>query len=112
MKNQYSFGGLAFLIGVAISVLSSFIALPEVALFISGLMGLIVGLSNITMKETQKALLWAIAIGVLGTGSGLASAFAFGKITFISSILTSLGTFFSIVAFVFLIKFGWELLKK
>jgi len=109
-KNQFSLGSIAFLIGVLIAVISAFMTLPSVAVFISAIMAVIVALGNITMKETQKALWWAIGM-LLAGGSGIAGYFTFQGLTFISTILANLGAFFSIIAIIFLIKFGFTLFK-
>ena len=61
-------GKWSFLGGLVLCLLTGFIAVPMVALVLF-VLGLVVGFLNITAKETEKFLIAAVAIIVLGVAS-------------------------------------------
>ena len=61
-------GKWAFIAGLVVALLAGFFAIPMVALVLF-VVGLLVGFLNISAKETEKFLLAAIALIVLGVGS-------------------------------------------
>jgi hypothetical protein len=61
-------GKWAFIAGMVVAVLAGLIAIPMVALGLF-VLGLIVGFLNVTAKETEKFLIAAIALIVLGVAS-------------------------------------------
>lgn len=66
--NLVKVGKWAFIAGLVIAVLTGFFAVPMVALVLF-VLGLIAGFLNITAKETEKFLIAAVALIVLGVAS-------------------------------------------
>ena len=68
-------GRWAFLIGAIIAVLAGLVwqapAVPAWVIWVLALLGLVVGLLNITAKETSTFLLAAIALTLVGTAGQL-----------------------------------------
>ena len=76
-KSYGKYGSWAFIIGLVISILAGFVTtgLEGMYALILGILGLIVGLINVTDKETQLFLVAAIAL--IASASSLSSVVAF-----------------------------------
>jgi hypothetical protein len=61
-------GKWAFIAGMAVAVLAGLFVVPYTALVLF-VLGLVVGFLNVTVKETEKFLIAAIALIVLGVAS-------------------------------------------
>ncbi|MCX6799237.1 MAG: hypothetical protein NTW59_04040 [Candidatus Diapherotrites archaeon] len=93
MANLQAIGAWAFMLGVLIAILSGVIAVvvPGVAGYIPLLLvilGLVVGLVNITDKEIQAFLIAGIALLVVGIPNG-------GLLTQLDVVVNGLGTAFA-----------------
>src|SRR4030066_2157705 len=66
-------GKWAFILGIILAVLVGFVAVPYTALILMGL-GLIVGFLNVEGNETDKYLIAALALLVIGIGGVQAMA--------------------------------------
>ena len=77
------YGSYAFIIGILIAVLAGIGAVGGgLAIMVLVLLGLIVGLLNVTAKETEPFLIAAIALIVAGSAN----------LTIVNSIVSGLGT--------------------
>jgi ATP synthase protein I len=106
-------GGYAFLAGILIAVLAAFIQMPEVPLLLA-ILGLIVGLLNITDKEVQKFLLAAIALAMSSASlSPLALTPALGPyITILLTVFSNIAVFVAPAAFVVALKTVYTIANK
>ena len=110
-------GAWAFMIAIIVAIVTAIIQIPYVPL-VMAVAGIIVAAMNIDVKETSNLLLWVIGMGILGIGAagsgflipGLQMVPVLGPVA--ANILTNIGTFFITVAFVFLVIFGFNNLKK
>jgi hypothetical protein len=110
-KNLKMAGKWAFLIGLIIAVLASFIGYPTVVALVLFLLGLIVGFLNISEKESHKFLLAAIALLTGGIASMSAVSMLGVVSTYLVAILGSFVAFVSAVALVVAIKVIFETSK-
>ncbi|MGM5483539.1 MAG: hypothetical protein ACQER9_01330 [Nanobdellota archaeon] len=88
-----SFGGIAFIIGLILAIIVSILgaeATPVWAILILGLLGLIVGIFNVTDKEVMTFLVAAIAFMI--SFSALSNLF-----TLVTFGWTAISTFFSLI---------------
>jgi len=112
MKTKF-FGKWAFLIGLVIAVIASFLggyaATIAVVLFV---LGLVVGFLNISEKDSNKFLLAAIALLVGGIASISALSILGVVSTYLSSILGNFIAFVSAAALVVAIKAIFETGQK
>ena len=115
MKAKYNtIGEWAFLLGVVIAIIAGIPGLvPEanMGLVATGLviLGLIVGLLNITQKESPTFLVAAIALLLAGT-AGLDELPMVGA--WIGGILTNIATFVAPAAVIVALKVVYELASK
>jgi hypothetical protein len=65
--NTSTIGKWAFIIGIVIAVLAGLFFQPNWALWVLAILGVIVGLLNITAEETRGFLLAAIALTISAT---------------------------------------------
>lgn len=93
--NTAQVGSWAFIIGVILSVLVGFIAIPNLA-FVLLILGLVVGFMNVTVKETTPYLVAVIALLVIGVAS--VSALEILGAVIVSWVQTVLGNFITFVA--------------
>ncbi|MFC1686744.1 hypothetical protein ACFL0E_00095 [Nanoarchaeota archaeon] len=104
-------GKWAFVVGLVLVLLTGFIAVPMAALALF-VLGLVVGFLNITAKETEKFLIAAIALIVLGV-AGIQSLSILGTTISValSTILASLIAFAGASALVVAVKAVIEMSK-
>ena len=105
MGSMDSIGKLAFYVGIVISVLLGWMNIPYATLILV-IIGIVVGLLNVTAKETSRFL---IATIVLVT-AGLALAAALGGS--VKSILHAFVAFTSAAAVVVALKEVWDIQKN
>ncbi len=110
MKMKLKFvGKWAFLVGLIIAVLASFLAGYEttvaVVLFV---LGLVVGFLNISEKDSNKFLLGAVALLMGGVAAISALAFLGDVSTLIGAVMTNFIAFISAAALVVAIKVIFE----
>lgn len=101
-------GGYAFILGVIIAIIASFIALDAfmVALVLI-VLGLIVGLLNITEKETTGFLVAAIALGM--GSAALAPLSAITGFGFVLKIFSHIALFVAPAAFIVALLAIWKM---
>ena len=79
--NTATIGKWAFILGLVISVLAGIFLQPDWAIWVLAVLGVIVGLLNITAADTRGFLLAAIALTLsataLNTIPGLGTAFSY-----------------------------------
>lgn len=69
-KNKLrTYGHYAFLLGILLAVLMAFVTIPYAALILV-VLGIIVGLLNITAKETVEFLVASMALVIAGIAAG------------------------------------------
>ena len=88
---RYTAGRWAFIIGLIVAVIAGLFQDPMLWGWILGILGLFVGLWNITESEAQPFLVGAIALIVDGTGL----LTVFGSISLLESIMKSIIVFVS-----------------
>jgi hypothetical protein len=107
-------GEWAFLAGVIIALLAG-IAMPGDATAITALvvLGVIVGLLNISEKETTSFLVAAIALIVVGTaGFAAIDTIVTGLGTMINNIVANIAVFVAPAAIIVALKAVWSMGKK
>jgi uncharacterized membrane protein len=106
-------GKWAFLVGLVIAVLASFLAgYATTVAFVLFLLGLVVGFLNISEKESNKFLLATIALLTGGIAS-MSAISMFGVVSvYLVTILGSFVAFLSAVALVVAIKAVFETSKN
>jgi len=98
-------GKWAFIIGLVIAVLASFItSYATIVLLVLFILGLVIGFMNISDKDHIKFLVAAIALITLGVGSISALALLGIVSTYINAILGNFVAFVSAAALVVSIK--------
>lgn len=102
------FGGWAFIIGVILAVLLAFLPNPLLVVVLI-LLGLLVGVLNVTAEESTKFLVATIALLVAGA-AGLSALPSVGSI--ISSILKNIVAFVAPAALIVSLKAVYELAAK
>jgi len=65
--NRQTLGKWAFIIGLVIAVLAGLLFQPEWAIWVLAILGVIVGLLNVTAEETRGFLLASIALTLSAT---------------------------------------------
>lgn len=105
-------GEWAFLVGVLLAIVLGLFPqalAPETVTAVLVVLGVIVGLVNITAKETHNFLLAAVALLVAG-----AAGYAFLPVVggFLVSILTNIATFVAPAAIIVALKAVYELARK
>jgi hypothetical protein len=68
-KAKINYGHLAFLIGVLLAIVAAFIAIPQIVLILF-VLGLVIGIANITAKEGSAFLIATVALIVAGSAAG------------------------------------------
>ena len=101
---RYTAGRWAFIIGLIVAVISGFFQDPVLWGWILAVLGLLVGIWNITAKEAVPFLVASIALIVGGTGL----LTVFGSVGLFDSIMKSIVVFVSAAALpvVFRVLFG------
>ena len=92
-KGKFKLGAWAFVIGLFLAVILGFLvgaSTPDWAIFVLAVLGLIVGILNVSGKEVQKFLIAAIAF--LLSFSALSAIF-----TVMAGGWLAVGTFFSLL---------------
>jgi len=69
--NLATVGKWAFIVGLVIAVLAGLFFQPDWAIWVLAILGVIVGLLNVTAEETQSFLLAAIALTLSATALNL-----------------------------------------
>lgn len=113
--NSKSFGKWAFLIGLVIAVLASFItAGASYVPFALLVLGLIVGFLNVKDKDSTKFLIALIALIILGVGSVNAlSILSWGSLqTYLQTILGNFITFVAAAGLIVALKTVIEVSEK
>jgi hypothetical protein len=88
--NREIIGKWAFIVGLVIAVLAGLLFQPEGAIWVLAILGVVVGILNVTAEETRGFLLASIALTL--------SATALNTIPFLGTSITVLMSF--VVAFV------------
>ncbi len=106
-------GRWAFLGGIGLAVLGALATLPVATVsLLLVLTAVVVGVFNVSTKETTQALLWVVALGAVGGVSAYATlGSTFAQMPQIGAILSNIATFFVTTALVFIGIFGYRLLK-
>jgi len=68
MEDMEKIGNWAFIVGVLLAIIAGFVAIPQITLILV-VLGVIVGLLNVSAKETEGFLLAAIALGIAGSAN-------------------------------------------
>ena len=117
MANEKA-GEYAFLVGVAVAVLAALAKLvmtvdATTAGYVSALLvllGIVVGLLNITEKESQPFLLAAVALLVAGTASFAALNTALANLgTFLDQVVGNLSVLVAPAAVILAVKSTWAM---
>ncbi len=107
-----SVGKWAFILGIILAVLVGFVAVPYTALILM-VLGLIVGFLNVESNETNKYLIAAIALLVIGIG-GVQSMATLGVPVYdwvqsiMSNFIAFVGASALVVAIKAIVKLGKE----
>ncbi|MDO8537932.1 MAG: hypothetical protein Q7S21_03530 [archaeon] len=110
MTDMQKWGSYAFIIGIIIAILAAFVAFPETALILV-VLGLIVGLLNVTGKESVPFLVAAIALTL--TASALQPLGTVGIIRdWILPIFNNIAVFVAPAAFIVAIKAIYSLARE
>ncbi len=108
MNNMQKYGSYAFLIGIVLAIIAAFVAVPMLALVLA-ILGLIVGLLNVSDKETMPFLVAAIALGM---GSAALAPFStFPLMDKIVMVFQNIAVFVAPAAFIVAIKAIWTMAK-
>lgn len=104
-------GHWAFMVGILIAVIAGLVPAWQTAtvVWVLVILGLIVGLLNITAKETVEFLVATIALVLIGT-AGIQTLPALGGI--VISILENIVAFVSPAALIVALKAVYELARK
>ena len=102
-------GHWAFLLGVGLSVLAGLVPQWQTVQMVYALafLGFVVGLLNITARETTEFLVAAVTFMVVGSAGALPS---FGLA--VTSVLTNMVAFVAPAAWVVAIKVIWQLAQE
>jgi len=116
LGKKQSYGGYAFLIGLALSVILAVVGTGVGAMqpyLMAGVatLGFVVVLLNISMAEGQKFLLWIIAAGVTGYLT-LQGVFAGIGLQIVEQVLMGFAVFFGSIAMAGVIVQGYKLSSK
>jgi len=104
-------GEWSFLGGVLLAILAGFLTLPYVPLLLV-VLGFLVGLLNVTEKETVSFLVAAIALLLVGS-AGLGTLFSVvGLETLVDNVLANLRVFVAPAVLVVALKAVFDLTKK
>ena len=106
-KSKNTLGGWAFLIGVILAVLFSFVSFSGME-WVLVLLGLIIGLLNISDSETQRFLFAGTVLVIVGAfgAQGLSS------IVYLSSIFGNLVTLFATTTIIVALKSVFQIAKN
>lgn len=104
--NKEMIGRMAFYIGLAISVVAGLIELGDNGILVLAVLGLVVGLLNVTGKESHRFLLSTIALIV----AGVAIQGIFGNT--VDRILVAYIVFTAVSAVVVALKEVWAVQKS
>jgi hypothetical protein len=104
-------GNWAFIVGILIAVIAGLVPAwnTPTVMWILVILGLIVGLLNITAKETVEFLVATIALVLIGT-AGIQTLPALG--TIVTAILENIVAFVAPAALVVALKAVYELARK
>ena len=106
-KSGSSVGSWAFLIGVILAILFSFIALPGLH-WLLVILGLIIGLLNITESETSKFLMAGTVLVIVGSFG----ADGLSEVAFLPAIFGNLVTLFATSTILVALKSVFELARN
>ncbi len=113
-KSYAKYGSWAFIIGLVVSILAGFVTtgLEGMYALILGVLGLIVGLLNVTDKEVQLFLVAAIAL--MASASSLANVVAFSATAqqVLQTILSYIVVFVSPAAAIVALKAVYDISKE
>jgi len=102
-----SLGGWAFLVGVLLAVIFAFFDVASLA-WIIVVLGLIIGLLNISEKETQKFLMAGVVLVIVGALAGS----MFASVMYLTDIFNNLVALFAPAVVVVALKSVFELARK
>jgi hypothetical protein len=102
-----SIGGWAFLVGVLLAIILAFFELATFA-WIIVVLGLIIGLLNISEQETQKFLTAGVILVIVGALAGN----MFASISYLTDIFNNLVALFAPAVVVVALKSVFEMAKK
>ena len=100
-------GGWAFLIGVILALIFAFFTFPSLA-WVLVVLGLIIGLLNISDKETQKFLMAGTVLVIIGAFGGE----ALGTVMYLPEIFNNLVMLFAPATLVVALKSVFGMARK
>jgi len=103
-----SIGGWAFLIGVLLAIILAFFSDMASFAWIIVVLGLIIGLLNISEGETQKFLMAGVILVIVGALAGN----MFASIMYLTDIFNNLVALFAPAVVVVALKSVFEMAKK
>ena len=106
-KNSSMIGSWAFLIGVILAILFAFVSYPQYAWTLV-VLGIVIGLLNITSKEINKFLLAGTVLVIVGHYGGNALVY----VNFLPEVFFNLTTLFATSTIVVALKSVFDLAKK
>ena len=106
-KGSGTLGSWAFLLGVVLALLFSFVSYPQYA-WVLVVLGIVVGLLNITSSETYHFLLAGTALVIVGNFAGN----VLESVVFLSSVFDNLVTLFATSTIVVALKSVFDIARK
>ena len=103
-----SIGGWAFLIGVLLAIILAFFSDMASFAWIIVVLGLIIGLFNISEGETQKFLMAGVILVIVGALAGN----MFASIMYLTDIFNNLVALFAPAVVVVALKYVFEMANK
>lgn len=109
MQGMQKIGGYLFLLGVLIAIVTAFVAM-DAAMVATVLivLGLIVGLVNVTDKETTSFLVASIALILTGNATAGLVVVA-PSLTIVSQVMASIALFVAPAALIVALKAIWNM---
>ena len=106
-KGGGALGSWAFLLGVVLALLFRFVSYPQYA-WVLVVLGIVVGLLNITSSETFNFLLAGTALVIVGNFAGS----ALSEIAYLSSVFNNLVALFATSTIVVALKSVFEIARR
>ena len=106
-KGAGSLGSWAFLLGVILALLFSFVSYPQYA-WVLVVLGIVVGLLNITSTETTSFLLAGTGLVIVGHFAGC----ALESVVYLSNVFNNLVTLFATSTIVVALKSVFEIARR
>ena len=109
-------GGIAYLVGLFVTLALTLVPALNVESWMTVLvlvMAVVVGLINITAKETNTAVWVMIGLflaGIAGTFTGFSQIPFIGE--YVANILKNIGTYLTVICAIYFLKAGYSIMKK